>query len=229
MPPPMSTTATPISFSSSLRTASALASGSRTTSATVSPQRSAQRMTFCTQLVAAVTRFTLAPRRTPLIPIGSLMPSCASTMYSRGSTWRIWRSASTGIARAPSSTRSTSARVTSPPAMAATPSEACERMWLPATPAYTVRISTPAIVCALSIASLIDPTVHSMLETIPLRSPLQGTDPTPRISMPCSAISPTTAHTLVVPMSSPTTISPWLVTLLIALPASHTCEHRAKF
>ena len=50
---------------------------SSTTSATARPQRSAQRMTFCTQLVAAVTRFTFTPRRTPLIPIGSRMPSCA--------------------------------------------------------------------------------------------------------------------------------------------------------
>ena len=124
MPPPMSMTATPISFSSSLRTASALASGWSTTSATVRPQRSAQRMTFCTQLVAAVTRFTFTPRRTPPIPMGSRMPSWLSTMYSRGRTWRICRSASTGMARAPSSTRSTSPRVTSPPAMAATPSRA---------------------------------------------------------------------------------------------------------
>ena len=76
-----------------------------------------------------------ACRRTPLMPIGSRMPSWLSTMYSRGKTWRIWRSASTGMARAPSSTRSRSARVTSPPAMAATPSDAWQRMWLPATPA----------------------------------------------------------------------------------------------
>jgi hypothetical protein len=100
VPPPMSMTATPISFSSSERTASALARGSRTTSATVRPQRSAQRTTFCTQLVAAVIRFTLVPRRTPLMPTGSRMPSWLSTTNSRGRTWRIWRSASTGIARA---------------------------------------------------------------------------------------------------------------------------------
>ena len=53
---------------------------SSTTSATVSPQRSAHRMTFCTQLVAAVIRLTFTPRRTPLIPIGSRMPSWLSTM-----------------------------------------------------------------------------------------------------------------------------------------------------
>ncbi len=135
VPPPMSMTATPISFSSSESTASALASGSRTTSATVSPQRSAQRTTFCTQEVAAVMRFTFTPRRTPLMPTGSRMPSWLSTTNSRGRTWRICRSASTGMARAPSSTRSTSVRVTSPPAMAATPSEVWLRMWLPATPA----------------------------------------------------------------------------------------------
>ena len=189
----------------------------------------AQRMTFCTQLVAAVTRLTFTPRRTPLIPMGSRMPSCASTMYSRGITWRIWRSASTGMARAPSRTRSTSARVTSPPAMAATPSDACERMWLPATPAYTVRISTPAIVWALSIASWIEVVVHSMFDTIPLRRPRQGTVPTPRIVIPSSAISATTAHTFVVPISRPTTISPCVLTLLIALVDSHTRGDWAKF
>ena len=99
--------------------------------------------------------------------------------------------------------------------MAATPSELCDRMWLPATPAYTVLISTPAIVWAASIASLMERTVQSMLLTMPFRSPRQGTDPTPRIVMPSSAISPTTAHTFVVPMSRPTTISPCEAIVLI--------------
>src|SRR5262252_8843288 len=88
-------------------------------------------------------------------------------------------------------------------------------MWLPATPAYTVRISTPAIVCALSIASLMERTVQSMFDTMPLRRPRHGTVPTPRIVIPSSAISPTTAHTFVVPMSRPTTISPWVAAVII--------------
>ena len=40
-----------------------------------------------------------------------------------------------------------------------------------------VRISTPAIVCALSMASLIERTVQSMLATMPLRRPRHGTMP----------------------------------------------------
>jgi hypothetical protein len=80
-------------------------------------------------------------------------------------------------------------------------------MWLPATPAYTVRISTPAIVCAASMASRMDRTVHSMLLTTPFRSPRQGTLPTPKIVIPSASTSPTTAETLVVPRSRPTTIS----------------------
>src|SRR5688572_22717179 len=46
-----------------------------------------------------------------------------------------------------------------------------------------------------------------MLLTTPLRSPRHGTLPTPRMVMPSLSTSPTTALTLVVPRSSPTTIS----------------------
>src|SRR6188474_435511 len=63
------------------------------------------------------------------------------------------------------------------------------------------------MVCAASIASRIERTVHSMLLTTPLRSPRHGTLPTPRMVMPSLSTSPTTALTLVVPRSSPTTIS----------------------
>src|SRR5688500_19792793 len=52
-----------------------------------------------------------------------------------------------------------------------------------------------------------DRTVQSMLETTPLRSPRHGTLPTPSTVMPSVSTSPTTAATLVVPMSRPTTIS----------------------
>src|SRR6478735_1728212 len=77
----------------------------------------------------------------------------------------------------------------------------------PATPAYTVLISTPAMVWAASLASRMERTVHSMLLTTPLRRPRQGTLPTPRMVMPSASTSPTTAETFVVPRSSPTTIS----------------------
>src|SRR6478735_10051972 len=63
------------------------------------------------------------------------------------------------------------------------------------------------MVWAASIASRIERTVHSMLLTTPLRSPRQGTLPTPRMVMPSASTSPTTAETFVVPRSSPTTIS----------------------
>src|SRR5687768_8244633 len=46
-----------------------------------------------------------------------------------------------------------------------------------------------------------------MFETTPLRRPRHGTLPTPRMVMPSASTSPTTADTLVVPRSRPTTIS----------------------
>src|SRR5690606_27261660 len=63
------------------------------------------------------------------------------------------------------------------------------------------------MVWAASMASRIERTVHSMLLTTPFRRPRQGTLPTPRMVMPSASTSPTTAETLVVPRSSPTTIS----------------------
>src|ERR1019366_436904 len=79
-----------------------------------------------------------------------------------------------------------------------------------------VRISTPAIVCALSMASLIARTVQSMLATMPLRRPRHGTVPTPRMVVPSApSTSATTAQTFVVPMSRPTTISPCEAAVLI--------------
>ncbi len=51
-------------------------------------------------------------------------------------------------------------------------------------------------------------TVASMLTTTPLRSPLEGWVPIPMMSIPLSVSSPTIAQIFVVPMSSPTMISP---------------------
>jgi len=48
-----------------------------------------------------------------------------------------------------------------------------------------------------------------MLTTTPLRSPFDGCVPMPMMSMPSSETSPTMAQILVVPMSSPTRISPF--------------------
>src|SRR5580704_13614452 len=73
------------------------------------------------------------------------------------------------------------------------------------------------MVWALSMASLIERTVQSMLATIPLRRPRQGTMPAPRIVIPSDrSTSATTAHTFVVPISRPTTISPCEAAVLIS-------------
>src|SRR5512138_1759004 len=61
---------------------------------------------------------------------------------------------------------------------------------------------------ASSIARLIEATVASMLTTTPLRSPFDGCEPTPMMSMPSSVTSPTMAQIFVVPMSRPTRMSP---------------------
>src|SRR5262249_17492780 len=75
---------------------------------------------------------------------------------------------------------------------------------------------------------LIDRTVQSMFATMPFLRPRHGTIPTPRIVIPSSATSPTTAQTLVVPMSSPTTISPCMVAVLILQRESHALLKWAK-
>ena len=75
VPPPMSISATPSSRSSSSRTAAAEASGSSTMSATWRPQRLAHFTTFCADVTAVVTMWTLASSRTPAMPSGSRMPS----------------------------------------------------------------------------------------------------------------------------------------------------------
>ena len=135
VPPPMSTSATPSSFSSSASTASADASGSSTMSETVSPVFAQHLMMFCALDTAAVTTWTLASSRTPLMPSGSRMPSWSSIRYSCGSTWRISRSCGMLMARAASSTRSMSDWRTSLSLMATTPCELKPRMCPPAMPA----------------------------------------------------------------------------------------------
>src|SRR5512133_2833079 len=61
---------------------------------------------------------------------------------------------------------------------------------------------------ASSMARLIEATVASMLTTTPLRSPFDGCEPMPMMSMPSSVTSPTMAQIFVVPMSRPTRMSP---------------------
>src|SRR5439155_24453866 len=73
----------------------------------------------------------------------------------------------------------------------------------------TELISAPAISSASSTARRIEATVASMLITTPLRNPRDGCVPMPITSMPVGVISPTMQQILVVPMSRPTTISPF--------------------
>src|SRR5690606_27244530 len=88
------------------------------------------------------------------------------------------------------------------------PTMPCEfrlRTWLPAMPAYTAWISQPAISSASSTARWMDCTVDSMLTTTPRLRPREGCEPRPTISMlPSAPISPTSATTFDVPISSPT-------------------------
>ena len=204
VPPPMSIRATPSSFSSAERTASEEASCSRTMSATSTPARLQLLMMFWALATAPVTICTLASRRTPLMPSGSLMPSWSSMMNSWGRMWITSRSMGMAIALAASMTRRMSSLLTSRFLIAITPWELNPLMWPPAIPAKTDLISQPAISSASCSALRIASTVLSMLITTPLRSPLDGLVPMPTISSPSSVMLPTMAQILVVPMSRPT-------------------------
>src|ERR1039457_4935989 len=75
-------------------------------------------------------------------------------------------------------------------------------------PAYTEWISQSAISSASSTARWIDCTVDSMFTTTPFFRPREGWLPKPITSIePSAVISPTSATTLEVPMSSPTMTS----------------------
>src|SRR5258707_11884164 len=109
-------------------------------------------------------------------------------------------------ALAASITCSTSPCVTSLSRTPTTPWELRLRTWLPAMPANTEWISQPAISSASSIARWMDCTVDSMLTTTPFFRPREGCEPRPMISIaPSAVISPTSATTLEVPTSRPTT------------------------
>src|SRR5690606_30724608 len=172
---------------------------------TPSPQRCTHFTMFCAALTAPVTRCTFASSRTPDMPTGSRMPSCASMMNSCGSTCRMRWSAGIATARAASITRSTSPGVTSLSRIATMPCELRLRTWLPAMPVYTLLISQPAISSASSTARWIDCTVDSMFTTTPRFSPRDGDEPKPMTSiLPSGDSSPTIATTFDVPTSRPT-------------------------
>ena len=143
------------------------------------------------------------------MPIGLRTPSCPSTTKPRGSMCTISRSAAGSAAmRAASITRSTSAEEISwsPRLTAITPRELVEVMCSPETPTYSTEIVMPAMRSVRSTASSMARVVASMSMTTPLRMPEDGVLPTPAMcTSPSSSASPTTAQTLVVPMSNPTT------------------------
>ncbi len=134
VPPPKSRRATPSSFSSGVKTASAEATDSSTMSRTSRPARWAQRTRFWALVMAPVTMWTLASSRTPPMPTGSWMPAWLSTMNSWGMVWMTSRSMGMTMVRAASRTRSTSLGVTSRFFMAMTPWLLRPSMWPPAIP-----------------------------------------------------------------------------------------------
>ena len=134
VPPPMSTSATPSSFSSCVSTDMLEASGCRIRSCTSRPQRRTHLTMFWAAETAPVTMCTFTSRRTPLMPIGSRMSSWPSMMNSCGSTWTICWSVGMFTALAVSITRAMSASVTSLSLIATMPLELKLRMWLPAIP-----------------------------------------------------------------------------------------------
>ena len=87
VPPPISTSTTPSSFSSSVSTASDEASGCRIRSFTSSPQRRTHLTMFCAALTAPVTMCTFTSSRMPLMPIGSRTSSWPSMMNSCVRMW----------------------------------------------------------------------------------------------------------------------------------------------
>ena len=212
VPPPMSTSTTPASFSSALSTASALASGSRISSVTSSPARCTHLLMLRAAVSCPLMMWKLASRRTPLMPIGSLMPCSLSMMYSCGITWMI--SSPGGITSLYMSSISASMsvwRISSSRLLlwrVIMPRWCMLRMCCPAMPTFTVWMSTPALFSASRTATLMLSTVFWMLLTTPRFTPSLLALPIPRISiLPWSFLRPTMQAILVVPMSSPATMS----------------------
>ena len=113
VPAPKSATATPSSFSVSLRTASAEASELTTSSSILTPAAATHLDRFWTAVAEAVTMWVSTSRRRALMPSGSLTPSWPSTLKPRRSTCRTSRLDGMGTARATSTARLMSSRLTS--------------------------------------------------------------------------------------------------------------------
>src|SRR5713101_739253 len=206
VPPPISRRQQPRSRSSCVRDDSAEASGSSTVSLIRIPARFAAVTRFCVAAIEEVTRWTLASRRWPTMPMGSRMPSCASTRNSCGKTCSTSRSGGSVMLRAASMARRTSSRSMSggrrptltPPRLF-TP-----RTWPPATPITADSTGTLATPSASSTARRMELTVESRLTIKPLRSPFDSAAPSARNLTCSSSTSAIKAHVFMLPISSPT-------------------------
>ncbi len=143
-------------------------------STTSSPARFAHLIRFWAAVTAPVTICTLASSLTPVIPTGSRIPPCSSTMYSCGRICMTSLSRGMATALAASMTLSTSSCETSWPFTAITPWLLKPFIWLPAIPMNTEPISRPAMSSASSIDLCMESTVLSIFTTTPFRRPTEG-------------------------------------------------------
>src|SRR5216683_3305207 len=142
----------------------------------------------------------------PTMPMGSRMPSCASTRNSCGSTCSTSRSGGSVMLRAASMARRTSSRSMSRGRLprVTPPRLLTPRTWLPATPISADSTGTLATPSASSTARRMELTVESRLTISPLRKPFDSAAPSARNLTWSSSISAISAEVLVLPMSSST-------------------------
>ena len=210
VPPPMSTRATPASFSSSLRTAIAEAIGSRVMLSTFKPVRSTQRWMLLEAEICPVMMWKFASKRTPLMPIGSVIPCSLSTVYSCGMACKILSPGGNTSLYMSVTSFWMSFWLISVWSLSRVRMPRCCKLLMccPAMPTWTRENFVFAIRSAEEIASIMALTVFSILVTTPRITPTLSTLPTPKISsLPYSFLRPATAQTFVVPMSSATTKS----------------------
>src|SRR5436305_2566805 len=154
------------------------------------------------------------------MPIGSRIPSCASTKNSCGSTCRTSRSGGSVMLRAASIARRTSSRSISRGRwpMLTPPRLFTPRTCAPATPITAASTGTLATPSASSTARRIELTVESRLTINPLRRPFDSAAPRARNLTCSSSISAMSTEVLTLPISSPTTYLSFFVKTAPALP-----------
>ena len=142
VPPPRSTSATPMSFSAVVRTASPAAIGWTTSASMPTPTCSMQRERLWIAVWVPVTTVVSTSRRRPSMPAGLLIPSWPSITKWRGTTWITSRSCGMLTTFAASSARSMSSSVMtlSVRRTATTPWLLVELMWAPEIPTNALMI-----------------------------------------------------------------------------------------